>query len=244
MENQREGANAMKIPAGHVGGSCNLLIDADDTLWENNIYFDRVIAQVQALIRTFNVDGNLFQRELIEAEREHIPLYGYGTANFARSLVRTFERLAPAADPSLIETVRELALGIMRQPPQIIDGVPETLSYLARRHALFLVTKGNRDEQLAKIEASGLASHFRDVEILGEKNVASFLLLLSKHRWDASRTWMIGNSPRSDINPALGAGMNAVFVPHPHTWVLEHEEPMRHPNLLEVKRFSDLRLYF
>jgi len=239
-----EGTYAMKIPAGRANGPCNLLIDADDTLWENNIYFDRVIAQVQALIRTFNVDGSLFQRELIAAEREHIPIYGYGTANFARSLVRTFERLAPAADPSLIATVRELALGIMRQPPQIIDGVPETLSYLARRHALYLVTKGNHEEQMAKIESSGLSSFFRGVEILGEKDVSSFMLLLSKHRWNASQTWMIGNSPRSDINPALEAGMNAVFVPHPHTWVLEHEDPIPHPDLLEVKRFSDLRLYF
>jgi len=234
----------MKIPAGRARGPCNLLIDADDTLWENNIYFERVIAQVQALIRTFNVDAHLFQRELIEAERAHIPVYGYGTANFARSLVRTFERLAPAAGESLIATVREMALGIMRQPPQIIDGVPETLAYLDRRHLLFLVTKGNRDEQMAKIEASGLVSYFREVEILGEKNVLSFLLLLSKHHWEASRTWMIGNSPRSDINPALGAGMNAVFVPHPHTWVLEHDDPIPHPNLLELERFSDLCLHF
>jgi putative hydrolase of the HAD superfamily len=234
----------MKTPAGLAHGPCNLLIDADDTLWENNILFERVIAQVQALLRTFNVDADLFQRELIDAEREHIPIYGYGTANFARSLVRTFERVAPEADSSLITTVRELALGIMRQPPQVIEGVPETLSYLARKHLLFLVTKGNHEEQMAKIQASGLVGHFREVEILGEKNVSSFLILLKKHHWDASRTWMIGNSPRSDINPALGAGMNAVFVPHPHTWVLEHEEPVRHPNLLEVKRFSDLRLYF
>jgi putative hydrolase of the HAD superfamily len=234
----------MKTPAGRANGPCNLLIDADDTLWENNILFERVIAQVQALLRTFSVDAHLFQRQLVEAELEHIPVYGYGTVNFTRSLVRTFERLAPEADPSLIATVRELALGIMRQPPQVIEGVPETLAYLARKHSLFLVTKGNYDEQMAKIKASGLVGYFREVEILGEKNVSSFLQLLARHRWDASRTWMIGNSPRSDINPALGAGMNAVFVPHPHTWVLEHEDPMRHPSLLEVKRFSDLRLYF
>jgi len=234
----------MKTPADSANGPCNLLIDADDTLWENNILFERVIAQVQALLRTFNVDAQLFRQQLNEAELEHIPIHGYGTANFTRSLVRTVERVAPTADRSLIAAVRELALGIMRQTPEVIDGVPETLAYLARRHTLFLVTKGNHEEQMAKIGASNLAGYFQEVEILGEKNVSSFLLLLSKHRWDASRTWMIGNSPRSDINPALGAGMNAVFIPHPHTWELEHEDPIRHPNLLEVKRFSDLRLHF
>lgn len=234
----------MRAPAGRINSPCNLLVDADDTLWENNILFERVIAQVQALLRTFNVDAHLFREKLNEAELEHIPVHGYGTANFARSLVRTFERVAPEADRSLIEAVRELALGIMRQPLEVIEGVPDTLEHLARRHELFLVTKGNLDEQNAKIEASGLRGYFREVEILGEKNVAAFLQLLSKHRWDAGRTWMIGNSTRSDINPALGAGMKAIYIPHPHTWVLEHEDPAPHPNLFEVRRFSDLRLYF
>ena len=32
-------------------------------------------------------------------------------------------------------------------------------------------------------------------------------------------TWMIGNSPKSDINPALACGLHAVFIHHPHTWV-------------------------
>jgi putative hydrolase of the HAD superfamily len=244
VEAPREGIDTVRNPTGRNNGPCNLLIDADDTLWENNILFERVITQVQALLRTFNVDAQIFRQQLDEAELEHIPVYGYGTVNFARSLVRTFERVAPEADPSLIFTVRELALGIMRQPPLVIEGVPETLAYLARRHELFLVTKGSSEEQMAKIEASRLGGCFREVEILSEKNVSSFLLLLSKHRWDASRTWMIGNSPRSDINPALAAGMNAVYIPHPHTWILEHEDPVRHPNLLEVKRFSDLSLHF
>ncbi len=225
-------------------GPCNLLIDADDTLWENNILFERVIAQVQALLRTFSVDSHFFRQQLNQAELEHIPVYGYGTVNFARSLVRTFEKVLPEADPTLILTVRELALGIMRQHPQVIEGVPEALAYLSRKHTLFLVTKGNPEEQMAKIEASGLRGYFREVEILGEKNVLSFLQLLEKHGLDAKRTWMIGNSPRSDINPAIGAGLNAVYIPHPHTWVLEHEDPVRHPNLLEVKRFADLCLYF
>jgi putative hydrolase of the HAD superfamily len=222
----------------------NLLIDADDTLWENNIFFERVIAQVQALLRTFSVDSRIFRELLNQAELEHIPVYGYGTVNFARSLVRTFEKVLPGADPALIATVRDLALGIMRQRPLVIDGVPETLAYLSQRHLLFLVTKGNPEEQTAKIETSGLGRYFREVEILREKNISSFLQLLRKHDWDAERTWMIGNSPRSDINPAIGAGLNAVYIPHPHTWALEHEAPVRHPNLLEVKRFADLRLYF
>ncbi len=57
---------------------------------------------------------------------------------------------------------------------------------------------------------------------------------------------MIGNSPRSDINPALAAGLNAVYIPHPHTWQLEHEEVASASSgqLLTLSRFAELQGYF
>jgi putative hydrolase of the HAD superfamily len=58
---------------------------------------------------------------------------------------------------------------------------------------------------------------------------------------------MIGNSPRSDINPALSAGLHAVFIPHNFTWILEHEAVKQPPigqHLLELAAFSDLLDHF
>ncbi len=225
--------------------SQTLLIDADDTLWENNIYFERVIASVQAILEPLGVAAEDFRASLNQAERQHIVTHGYGTANFTRSLVMTFERFhGPGLDPSLTVRVREMALGIMNHPLEILDGVPETLEYLALRHTLFLVTKGDPAEQARKVQGSTLQAHFQGVEILNEKNEGTFRSLVEKHLWDPYRTWMIGNSPRSDINPAIRAGISAVYIPHPHTWVLEHEEPVRHPRLLELETFADLRQYF
>jgi putative hydrolase of the HAD superfamily len=62
---------------------------------------------------------------------------------------------------------------------------------------------------------------------------------------DAAVTWMIGNSPKSDVNPALEAGLNAVFVPHEHTWILEKQElrPGK-GRLLVLEKFEDLRERF
>ncbi len=225
--------------------SQTLLVDADDTLWENNVYFERVIVKVQEMLGPWGVSPAEFRASLNMAERRHIVTHGYGTENFTRSLVLTFERyLGRGADPSLAERVRELGLGIMNHPMEILDGVRETLEYLGQRHTLFLVTKGDPVEQSRKIEASQLGAYFEGVEILSEKNADTFQGLLGKYFWDPQRTWMIGNSPRSDINPAIRAGINAVFIPHPHTWVLEHEEPVRHPRLLKLERFSDLRRHF
>jgi len=109
------------------------------------------------------------------------------------------------------------------------------------------MTKGNLTEQAGKVERSGLREYFAAVEIVAEKNPQTYLEIVSKYGLESGTTWMVGNSPRSDINPALAAGINAVFVPHDNTWVLEHESvnaPSNGQRLLEIKRFADLQQHF
>ncbi len=228
-----------------IVNSRNLLVDADDTLWENNIYFERVVQEVRTLLDLVGGDSSTFRAELDENERRRIPLHGYGTVNFTNALVETVKIfLPPDSDPMLPAKVRQMSLAILDHPMEIFAGVPETLAYLSSRHSLFLVTKGDREEQSGKIRASNLQGYFRSVEILPEKNTRAYFQLLDRHGLERSCSWMIGNSPRSDINPALAAGMNAVYIPHKHTWILEHEEPAEHPSLIELGKFSDLRLHF
>jgi putative hydrolase of the HAD superfamily len=142
--------------------------------------------------------------------------------------------------------VHAFAQEIRQHPIEILPGVAATLAYLAPRHDLVLVTKGDPDEQRLKIEASGLEPYFRHAEIVPEKNADTYLRLVEELALDPDTTWMIGNSPRSDINPALAAGIHAVFVPHPHTWVLEHEElqSVDGRRLLTLERFADLHEHF
>jgi putative hydrolase of the HAD superfamily len=112
---------------------------------------------------------------------------------------------------------------------------------------LILVTKGALEEQSEKIERSGLKEYFAATEIVAEKHSEAYLALVKKHGLVRESTWMIGNSPRSDINPALAAGLHAVFVPHGDTWILEHEEVNAAPatqRLLIVGRFAELREHF
>ncbi len=113
---------------------------------------------------------------------------------------------------------------ILHHPIELIPGVEETLEYLSLRHDLTLFTKGNPEEQKLKLDRSGLAIYFGHTAIVKEKDTASYAALIRERQLDRERSWMIGNSPKSDINPALEAGINAVFVPHEHTWRLEHEE--------------------
>ena len=129
---------------------------------------------------------------------------------------------------------------------EMIEGVEETLAYLFERHELTLFTKGHPEEQRLKIDRSGVGRFFRHTAIVKEKDAAAYDGIVDERGWVRTETWMIGNSPKSDINPALEAGLNAVLVPHEHTWVLERED-LRLPGdqrLLMVDRFADLRRHF
>ena len=225
-----------------------LLIDADDTLWENNVYFERAIADFISFLNHRERSSGEIREILDDVERECIVTHGYGLPSFTRSLVKTFERLSvEPITPALHETIHGFARTIAEQPVQMLPRVRETLEYLGERHHLILVTKGNFPEQSGKIERSGMKHFFRQVEIVPEKNPSTYEEIIEHHRLPAERTWMVGNSPKSDINPALAAGLNAIFVPHGDTWVLEHEElaEVKPPaRLLILSSFAELAGHF
>ena len=229
-------------------GAQTLLIDADDTLWENNIYFERAIGRFISFLNHRDYSPEQVREVLNDAERDSILTHGYGLHSFAHSLVTTFEKLSvEPVTPELHERIHSFAHQISEHPVEILAGVPETLAYLAERHHVILMTKGNSVEQAGKVERSGLKEHFAAVEIVPEKEEQTYRSAIAKYALQPESTWMVGNSPKSDINPALAAGLHAVFVPHGDTWILEHEElaTARAPQrLLVVERFADLRAHF
>jgi putative hydrolase of the HAD superfamily len=226
-----------------------LLIDADDTLWENNVYFDQAIADFIERLNHQHMSPVEVRTFLYEVERETVQEHGYGSHSFSRSLVKCFERLSEQpVTPELREFIWGFAHKVSNYPIELIAGVQETLDYLAGRgHRMVVVTKGDFGEQSGKVERSGLKDYFAAVEIVAEKKPAIYKEVVSRYQFAPATTWMIGNSPKSDINPALSAGINAVFIPHDLTWALEHETMDTAPagqRLLRVEKFTDLQKYF
>lgn len=226
--------------------SRRLWIDADDTLWENNVFFEQAFARFVDHLAHSSLTADQVRFILDEIEHVNNRIHGYGSANFARNLEQCFDKLCErevTADDRA--RIRRIGEELADHPMEILEGVPETLAHLAARHHLVLFTKGNPQEQQAKVDRSGLAFYFRGVHIVKEKDVGTYQATLAAHGWDAAQCWMIGNSPKSDINPALAAGLGAVYVPHPRTWHLEHEPvPDRHQRLQVIERFADLRDIF
>jgi putative hydrolase of the HAD superfamily len=234
---------ATRQPAGQT-----LLIDADDTLWENNIYFERAITSfISYLDHRIHSDEEV-RGHLNRVEHATIAAQGYGLHSFRQSLITCFEQLTDKPlTPEKRERIASFAQSIADQEIELLPNVATTLADLATRHRVILVTKGNPEEQHDKLQRSGLAQHFSAVEVLPEKHTEAYLSLSAHHGCEASITWMIGNSPRSDINPALAAGLHAIFIPHDFTWVLEHEvvnQPPSGQHLIELPAFADLTKHF
>lgn len=232
-----------RFPAGQT-----LLLDADDTLWENNIYFERAFAAFISYLNHHTYTREEVRAVFHEVERETIRERGYGVASFRHSLVTCFERLSTEPiTPEKHERVVSFSHSISEHEIELLPGVAEVLPVLASRHRLILMSKGDKLEQTNKLARSGLAHYFVSVEIPQEKNPDAYRAVCKKYELQPDTTWMVGNSPKSDINPALVAGLHAVFIRNPHTWVLEHElvDTARNgQHLLELSGFHELELHF
>lgn len=224
-----------------------MLIDADDTLWHNNIYFERTTEAFIDYLQHSTLSRDEVRRVINEIERANAKSAGYGAASYAGNLVEAYRRLSERQiDQRQLDNVFGFGMSILETDIELLQGVSETLEELSSRHELVLFTKGNPDEQRSKIERSGLARHFGHVGIVPEKDARAYLEVIATVGAIADRTWMVGNSPRSDINPALTAGLNAVFIPYEATWELEIEEilPREDRTFLRLERFSELTRYF
>jgi len=224
-----------------------LIFDADDTLWENNIYFESAFDDFVDFLAHSALTPPQVREVLNEIELVNSKIHGYGSRNFGRNLQQAYQHLAEREiRPDDLEHVMSLAERILQQPIELIEGVEETLEELSQRHNLALFTKGHPDEQRMKVDRSGLGRHFSYTGIVKEKDSEAYSRLIAENAFSAAKTWMIGNSPKSDINPALEAGLGAVLVPHARTWVLEHQELRTPPGarFKRVERFADLKNHF
>lgn len=219
-----------------------LIFDADDTLWENNAVFSRVAEDFFAWLA--HPDEAHARAVHLDVERMNVASHGYGTQVFLRSLRDCTEQLRerPLTRAEQAEIDR-LAAALAWKELDLVPGVDEVLTDLGSRHDLRLLTKGRPEEQNLKIGMSGLAHHFTTIHVVPEKDPATYRALVAELDLAPARTWMIGNSPRSDVLAARAAGLNAVFVPHGSTWIHEDAE-IDDPEVRTVASLRELPALF
>ena len=200
--------------------------DADDTLWHNETIFAAVQERYRALLARYH-DAETVNRTLFATEMRNLELYGYGVKGFTLSSIETaidLTRGEISADE--IRTILQLGQEMLAHPVELLDGVAEVLTALSAAHEFVLITKGDLSHQQSKLAKSGLASHFRAVEVVAEKDEAAYAAILLRHRIAPGEFFMVGNSLKSDILPVLALGAAAVHVPYHVTWSHEHVESL------------------
>jgi putative hydrolase of the HAD superfamily len=225
-----------------------LIIDADDTLWETEIYYEQCISDFGRRMAEMGFDREEAERTVDEVEHERVLLAGYGPHEFSHNLVLAYERLCERygypVEEGVVSDVREIGRLVLEPPMEFLDGVTETLPWLGERFRLLLLTKGDQEVQVGKLERSDLAHHFEGVHVVQEKDAEVLRGLMTDYGLQPETTWMVGNSPRSDINPALEAGIGAVHIPHSNTWSFEQQEIADPERVVVLKSFGGLQKLF
>jgi putative hydrolase of the HAD superfamily len=230
---------------GVAGGGRELIelicLDADDTLWNHESYFQDAARRYHALLAPF-ADISHTEQRLTEAEERNLHLYGYGVKGFTLSMLETALEIAGDALPArMTREILDIGRELMRHPIEPLPGVKEALPLLAQRARAVLVTKGDLFHQEAKLAASGLGDHFAGVEIVSEKTPEVYAKVFARYGAAPERAVMVGNSLRSDVWPALAAGAWAVHIPSDFEWARERADaPVDEPRFARLSRFADL----
>lgn len=208
-----------------------VVFDFDDTLVQTTVYFEKAREEyARYMVKLgFPLDGVL--TALDRYDIENVKRYGgFAKECFPHAMVRTYEHFCKLTGTKTNKTishkVEEMGWWVFEQPPVLLPGVVDTLEELSSFLPLYLATKGDPPVQLKRIDESGLAKYFKSIHVLTHKNTEDYQKIGGQHNLEPCTSWVVGNSVKSDINPALRAGYNCIFVPHPYTWHHEMEEPL------------------
>ena len=216
-------------------------LDADDTLWHNETVFRLTQDRFRDLMADL-ADVDVLEATLAAIERRNLALYGYGVKGFTLSMIETAMELTAGEPPGRV-VAEILAAGreMLAHPVDTLAGVDEALAELSDGYRLVLITKGDLLHQEQKLAASGLGDRFAAVEIVSEKDAATYVRVFDRHGTGAAEAVMCGNSMKSDILPALKAGAFAAHVPYPLVWAHEMADaPADHPRFGELASIADL----
>jgi putative hydrolase of the HAD superfamily len=215
--------------------------DADDTLWQNEQFFHQTRGRYYDLLKD-HADPAALAEQLDQVERRMLKVYGFGAKGFILSMIETAIAVTDGKVPAAtIQQILETGRFMLNHPVELLPDVRETIEALVGKYRLVLVTKGDLFHQESKLAASGLGDLFDGIEIVSDKNRATYERVFSRHGDGAERAMMIGNSLKSDVLPVIEAGGWGVFVPHDLTWIVEHaDEPDGHPRFRKIETLQEL----
>ena len=218
-----------------------IALDADDTLWHSESLFQKTQARLIEILDQYADHESVLAR-LHDTEEQNIRLFGFGIKGFTLSMIEAAIEISQGriTAPEIHEIVM-MGKAMLDSPLDLFDGVADVLSDLANHYPLFLITKGDNMDQYNKIDKSGLAGHFSQIEVVLKKDVPTYQKLFQEHGVDPGRVLMAGNSIPSDVLPVLELGGWGVHIPYHVVASFErHDKDPKHDRFRRIERLSDL----
>lgn len=215
-------------------------LDADDTLWSNEDHFRQTEAEFLQLLGPYRPDKthDELASKLLEIEREHLPIYGFGVKGFTLSMVEAATTLSGGTISSAdIERILALGKALLRIPTTLLEGVEDAVAELTNHYRLLLITKGDLRHQQSKIDESGLARFFESTHVVSDKSSAEYATILDAKGISPDEFVMVGNSLKSDVLPVIELGGIGIHIPYHLTWDVELATP---PPTLDVPTLTRL----
>lgn len=218
-----------------------IAFDADDTLWENELYFQEFEQKFCNLLTSY-LSAEVASQELFRTEMKNLHRYGYGLKGMMLSMIETMCRVTGGnGNIRCVEEIIRLGQELLEKPVVLLEGVKEVLVELQGKYQLVLATKGDLFDQKRKIVNSGLQEYFCHIEIMSDKKEEDYKILLEHIGCRPQNFLMIGNSVKSDILPVLQLGGNAAHVPYHVTWEYErHEGEVEHLGYMRVENIREI----
>ena len=220
--------------------------DADDTLWDNQPQFNKVIKEFVNLLSPYCREETAL-KTIHEMQVANLPVYGFGAKSLALSMTQAACELSEyRIDARRIEKIIELGKSLLTMPVELLDDAEKVISELKSKYTLVLITKGDLIDQKRKLRESGLEKYFHHIEVLNDKKENDYRDIFKRLNLNPQEFAMVGNSLKSDIIPVLELGATAIYIPYHSTWEHEHVENYEpeHANFYELERLGDLLAVF
>lgn len=223
-------------------GSAGIIFDGDDTLWETALLYAGAKEEFFRQMSSLGFDLQEVEETFQNIDVANVDRFGFSMHRFPLSMAETYnlfcDKYSMASEQGVAEKLKSIGYSVFTKLPANCAYAEEVLALLRPHFLLILATKGDYEVQCSKINQSKLAPFFHAIYILEHKTPRELQNIAEACDLDVSRSWVIGDSLKSDINPALQAGFRAIWIQN-DGWEYEKDEQINSDRFFKADTLND-----
>jgi putative hydrolase of the HAD superfamily len=225
-----------------------IVFDLDDTLLNtSNVYWLARKLFIEKLSEELQIDRSQLIEEFEKIDHLQMQKLKHSPHRYTRSMIETYKSVSNKINHQISEqTLKEITnFGrlILKCTPETIQGAKEILDWASNNYFLALLTRGENSFQKKKLHKNELYKYFDFIRVVPQKNSEVLEKFIKDLGFDCKKTWVIGDSLKSDINPGIAIGTNCILYEYKHPdyhWIQDHEN-VALGSFYRVSKLSDIK---